>query len=64
MIDNRLLAHWQRERTAREQARASLPASWRDDSRPQMREVCETFIEAMLKMKPSSRIVAIGEDDR
>jgi hypothetical protein len=64
MIDDRLLEHWQRERAAREQAWASLPASWRDDPRPQMHEVCETYIEAMLQMNPSSRVVAIGEDDR
>ena len=64
MIDNRLLQHWQRERTARDQVRVSPPASWRDESRPQMHEVCETYIEAMMQMNPSSRVVAIGEDDR
>ena len=64
MIDNRLLEHWRRERTVREQARASLPASWRDDSRPRMHEVRETYIEAMLQMNPPSGVVAIGEDDR
>jgi len=64
MIDDRLLEHWQRERASREQARAALPASWRDDSRRQMHEVRETYIEAMLQMNASSRVVAIGEDDR
>lgn len=64
MIDDTLLEHWQRQRASREQARASLPASWRDDPRPEMNEVCETYIEAMLQMNPSSRVVAIGEDDR
>jgi hypothetical protein len=45
--------------------RAALPASWRDDPRPRMRETCEIFIESMLQMnRPSRRFVSIGEDDR
>jgi hypothetical protein len=65
MIDNRLLEYWERERKAREDARAALPASWRDDPRPRMRETCEIFIESMLQMnRPSRRFVSIGEDDR
>ena len=65
MIDTSLLEHWQRERKARERARASLPASWRDDPRPRMRVACEIFIETMLEMnRASSRVAAIGDDDR
>lgn len=64
MIDNSLLEHWQRKRAAREQVRAALPASWRDDPRPQMQEVCETYIETMLQINASSRVISIGEDDR
>jgi hypothetical protein len=63
-IDDRLLEHWQRERTAREQARAALPASWRNDPRPQMHDVRETYIEAMLRHNHSSRLIAINDDDR
>ena len=59
MIDNRLLDHWHRERTARDQARAALPASWRDDPRPKMHEVREAYIEAMLELKRPSRLAAI-----
>lgn len=64
MIDNRLLDHWQRERTARDQARAALPPSWRDDPRPKMHDVREAYIEAMVNLKRSPRLAAINHDDR
>jgi hypothetical protein len=66
MIEDRLLEHWERERAARERLRKSLPASWRDDPRPNMDVVRELYIEAMLRMKqePSLRPMAIGDDDR
>jgi hypothetical protein len=65
MIDRRLLGHWERERAARDRLRTSLPASWRNDPRPNMDVVRELYIEAMLDMKRStSRSAAIGDDDR
>jgi hypothetical protein len=65
MVDRRLLQYWERERAARERLRDSLPPSWRDDPRPNMDEVRELYIEAMLRLKqPSIRPVAIGDDDR
>jgi hypothetical protein len=65
MIDRRLLVHWQRERAARASLRDSLPASWRNDPRPNMDVVRELYIEAMLEMKRSTgRPAAIGDDDR
>ena len=66
MIDDRLLAHWEREQAARNRLRDSLPASWRNDPRPDMDVVRELYIEAMLRVKQelSARPVAIGDDDR
>ena len=65
MIDRRLLGHWERERAARDRLRTSLPASWRNDSRPNMDVVRELYIEAMLRLKqPAAQPVAIGDDDR
>jgi hypothetical protein len=66
MIDDRLLEHWTRERAARDRLRDSLPASWRNDPRPNMDVVRELYIEAMLRMKQQEpvRSVAIGDDDR
>jgi hypothetical protein len=66
MIDRRLLGHWERERAARARLRNSLPASWRNDPRPNMDVVRELYIEAMLDMKRSSPggSAAIGDDDR
>ncbi|HYQ11772.1 MAG TPA: hypothetical protein VEP92_11525 [Gaiellaceae bacterium] len=65
MIDRRLLGHWERERAARDRLRTSLPASWRNDPRPNMDVVRELYIEAMLDMKRSTgRSAAIGDDDR
>jgi len=66
MIDDRLLAYWERESAARARLRNSLPASWRNDPRPDMDVVRELYIEAMLRMKQESTTqpVAIGDDDR
>jgi hypothetical protein len=66
VIDDRLLGHWQQERAARARLRSSLPASWRDDPRPNMDVVRELYVEAMLRLKsePAVRPVAIGDDDR
>ena len=65
MIDDRLLAHWERERASRARLRDALPPSWRDDPRPNMDVVRELYIEAMLRLKNEpSRPVAIGDDDR
>ena len=67
MIDDRLLAHWERERASRARLRDALPPSWRDDPRPNMDVVRELYIEAMLRLKQSDGSVhpiAIGDDDR
>ena len=66
MIDDRLLTYWERESAARARLRNQLPASWRNDPRPNMDVVRELYIEAMLRLKqqPDPRPVAIGDDDR
>jgi hypothetical protein len=66
MIDDRLLKYWERESAARARLRNQLPASWRNDPRPNMDVVRELYIEAMLRLKqePPVRPVAIGDDDR
>jgi hypothetical protein len=65
MIDDRLLAHWEREHAARARLREQLPRSWRDDARPNMDVVRELYIEAMLRLKhESTPPMAIGDDDR
>ena len=65
MIDDRLLGYWERESAARARLRNQLPASWRNDPRPNMDVVRELYIEAMLRLKqPAAQPVAIGDDDR
>jgi len=66
MIDDRLLDHWEHESAARARLRDALPASWRNDPRPNMEVVRELYVEAMLRLKqePSIRPMAIGDDDR
>ena len=66
MIDDRLLAYWERESAARARLRNSLPESWRNDPRPNMDAVRELYIEAMLRLKqpPSVQSLVIGDDDR
>jgi hypothetical protein len=34
---------------ARERARRALPASWREDPRPEMEEVCELYVELLAR---------------
>ena len=64
MIDDRLLAYWERESDARARLRNQLPASWRSDPRPNMD--IRGYIEAMLRLKqqPAARPVAICDDDQ
>jgi hypothetical protein len=58
VVDKRLLQHWKREQTERERVRAGLPPSWRDDPRPEMDAVRETFVEAIVSMRrPSLKLV-------
>ena len=65
MIDDRLLEYWERESAARARLRDQLPASWRNDPRPNMDVVRELYIEAMLRLKHDPvRPIAIGDDDR
>jgi len=66
MIDDRLLKYWERESAARARLRNQLPASWRNDPRPNMDVVRELYIEAMLRLKqePTEQPIAIGDDDR
>ena len=51
MVDRRLETHWQRERRARERARASLPHSWLNDPRPAMVDVREVYVEGIVELK-------------
>ena len=51
MVDRRLQTHWQRERRARERARASLPHSWLTDPRPAMVDVREIYVEGIVELR-------------
>jgi hypothetical protein len=51
MVDRRLQMHWQRERRARERARASLPQSWARDPRPAMADARELFVEGIVELR-------------
>lgn len=64
MIDYRLLDQWQRDLTARQEMRPSLPASRRDDPHPMVTDMVEAFVDGMLQTQPSSNVVAIRDDDR
>jgi hypothetical protein len=63
-VDDRLLEHWQRVRTARELAHAARRVSWRDNPDPKMHEMRDTYVEAMLHLDRSLRLAAINDDDR
>jgi len=59
MVDGRLLGHWQRERGERDRARTSLPPSWRDDPRPEMADVCESYVEAIVSIRRRGTLRAV-----
>ena len=50
-IDHTLLAYWQAQQTARKRARASVPAGWRNDPRPEIGIVAERFVESMVMLR-------------
>ena len=62
MVDERLLSHWLAQHEARREARAALPRSWREDDRPEMAAVRETYIEAMLEFKGTA-LRLVRDDD-
>lgn len=49
MIEKRHLEYWERQRSARERARSAVPAAWVADPRPEMREVVDAYVEAMVR---------------
>jgi hypothetical protein len=49
MVEKRHLEHWVRQRSAREQARSAVPAAWLTDPRPEMLEVVDAYVEAMVR---------------
>ena len=62
-VDNRLLGHWQREQVARKQARAALPARWRNDPRPEMHQVVDVYVE-LLAAERHRNVVPLTFEDR
>jgi hypothetical protein len=63
-VDRRLLGHWNREQAARHQGRQSLPSSWRDDTRPEMRAVVDVYVEMLARIKHQRQLYALTDDDR
>jgi len=49
MVEKRLVEQWLRQRAARERARSAVPASWLRDPRPEMRDVVDAYVEAMVR---------------
>ena len=61
-VDNRLLNYWQREQGARRRARAALPARWRNDPRPEMRQVVDTYVELLAAERQQNVVPLVLED--
>jgi hypothetical protein len=62
-IDTSLLEHWQREQVARRRARAALPERWRSDSRAEMQQVTEVYVE-LLAAERGTNVVTLAPEDR
>jgi hypothetical protein len=54
-LDTTHLAYWREEQRARRSARAALPLRWRNDERPQMEVVAETYVESMVALRRRRR---------
>jgi hypothetical protein len=63
-VDRRLLGYWNREQAARRQSRRNLPASWRNDTRPEMQAVTDVYIELLTRIKQQKQLYALADDDR
>ncbi len=62
-VDTRFLEHWRRQQTARRRARAALPARWRNDPRPEMRQVTDVYVE-LLVAEHRGNVVPLALEDR
>ncbi len=62
-LDTRLLEHWRRELTARKRARSALPERWRQDPRPEMREVGELYVE-LIAAEERVNVIPMAFEDR
>jgi hypothetical protein len=62
-LDTTHLAYWREEQRARRSARAALPARWRNDERPEMELVAETYVESMVSMRRREREASPSADD-
>ena len=63
-VDTRLLGYWKQQQRTRLGARKNLPASWRNDPRPEMHAVTEAYVELLARIKQPSPLHVIGSDDR
>ena len=62
-VDTTYLERWTRLRAARIQARGTVPASWRNDPRPKMQFVTESYIELRARID-DVRTATLVDDDR
>ena len=62
-MDTQLLDYWRRQQTARRRARAALPERWRNDVRPEMRQVVEVYVE-LLAAEHRGNVVPLALEDR
>ncbi len=62
-MDTQLLDYWRRQQLARRRARAALPERWRNDARPEMRQVVEVYVE-LLAAERHGNVVPLALEDR
>jgi hypothetical protein len=63
-VDRSLLSHWNREQAARRRGRKNLPASWRNDTRPEMHAVTDVYVEMLARIEQQKQLYALTDDDR
>jgi hypothetical protein len=59
MVDDRFAKYWARQRQARERARASIPAEWVDDKRPEIQLMIDAHVESVVEIESLAEVVQL-----
>jgi hypothetical protein len=59
MVDDRFANYWERQRQARERARASVPPEWARDERPEIQVLIDAHVESVVEIESLAQVVPL-----